>query len=44
MPATICSAATRLAITSDVFDLAANGTVDLDVIVERGSGSPARAM
>jgi len=36
--------ATRLGITSDVFDLAASGTVDPDVIVERGSESPARAM
>ena len=36
--------ATRLGITSDVFDLAASGTVDPDVIVERGSGSRARAM
>ncbi len=36
--------ATRLGITSDVFDLVASGTVDPEVIVERGSGSPARAM
>src|SRR5207245_9358495 len=36
--------ATRLGITSDVFDLAASGTVDPEVIVMRGSGSRARGM
>ncbi|HYS53203.1 MAG TPA: hypothetical protein VER58_05490 [Thermoanaerobaculia bacterium] len=36
--------ATRLGITSDVFDLARSGTVDPEVIVERGQASPARSM
>jgi hypothetical protein len=36
--------ATRVGFTSDVFDLAASGTVDPEVIEERGSDSPARAM
>ena len=36
--------ATRVGITSDVFDLASSGTVDPEVIVERGEGSPAREM
>jgi|SRR6266851_4977308 len=36
--------ATGIGITSDVFDLAAGGTVDPEVIVERGEGSPARSM
>ena len=35
--------ATRQGMTVDVFDLAASGTVDPEVIVERGEGSPARA-
>lgn len=36
--------ATRIGITTDVFDLAASGTVDPEVIVARGQDSPARAM
>jgi hypothetical protein len=36
--------ATRVGITSDVFDLASSGTVDPEVIVERGEDSPAREM
>lgn len=35
--------ATRLGMTPDIFDLATSGTVDPEVIEERGSGSPARA-
>lgn len=35
--------ATRIGMTSDVFDLARSGTVDPEVIEERGAGSPARA-
>jgi hypothetical protein len=35
--------ATRLGMSSDIFDLAKSGTVDPEVIEERGAGSPARA-
>jgi hypothetical protein len=34
--------ATKLGMTSDAFDLARSGTVDPEVIVARGDGSPAR--
>lgn len=33
----------KLGVTSDMFDLAASGTVDPELIEERGAGSPARA-
>jgi hypothetical protein len=35
--------ATTLGMTPDIFDLATSGTVDPEVIEERGAGSPARA-
>jgi hypothetical protein len=34
--------ATRTGMNSDIFDLAASGTVDPEVIEQRGAGSPAR--
>jgi len=36
--------ATRSGMTSDIFDLATSGTVEPEVIEERGNGSPARAV
>lgn len=40
---TLFRCATRLGMTPDIFDLATSGTVDPEVIDERGNGSPARA-
>lgn len=36
--------ATRAGMTSDVYELATSGTVDPEVIEQRGAGSPARAV
>jgi hypothetical protein len=41
---TLFRCATRIGITPDVFDLVRGGTVDPDVIIARGEGSPARSM
>jgi hypothetical protein len=41
---TLFRCATRIGMTSDVFDLATSGTVDPEVIEERGAGSPARSV